>query len=228
MQNNFKKKISWYQKTWAIVLFLFLFFPVGLFLMWKYSKFKTVPKAIITALVAFIFIGSVLESPNNSTNNITTANKQQETTIQNTNSKSDSEELKEKEEKEKQEKIVAEQKAAEEKARVEAKQKEVQEAEAAKIAAEKKAKEEAENARIQAEKEEQQRQAQQQVVAQAKQKAEKTIQNNPENGEMVWLSATGKKYHRINNCGNMNPNKARQVTKDQAIQGGYDPCKKCW
>ena len=40
-------------------------------------------------------------------------------------------------------------------------------------------------------------------------------------GEMVWLSATGAKYHRINNCGNMNPNKARQVTRDSAISSGF-------
>ena len=45
---------------------------------------------------------------------------------------------------------------------------------------------------------------------------------------MVWLSATGKCYHRINNCGKMNPNKARQVTKDAAIQQGYRACSKCW
>ncbi|MDU1279916.1 MAG: hypothetical protein E6342_14835 [Clostridium sp.] len=47
-------------------------------------------------------------------------------------------------------------------------------------------------------------------------------------GEMVWLSATGAKYHRINNCGNMNPNKARQVTRDSAISSGFEACKKCY
>ena len=47
-------------------------------------------------------------------------------------------------------------------------------------------------------------------------------------GEMVWLSATGEKYHSINNCGRMNPNKARQVSLEDAINGGYDRCSKCW
>ena len=47
-------------------------------------------------------------------------------------------------------------------------------------------------------------------------------------GEMVWLSATGEKYHSINNCGRMNPNKARQITLEDAISGGYDKCSKCW
>lgn len=46
-------------------------------------------------------------------------------------------------------------------------------------------------------------------------------------GEMVWLSATGSKYHSINNCGKMNPNKATQVTLEYAIQHGYEACSKC-
>ena len=44
----------------------------------------------------------------------------------------------------------------------------------------------------------------------------------------VWLSATGSKYHSINNCGRMNPNKATQVTEQYAIEHGYDACSKCW
>lgn len=46
--------------------------------------------------------------------------------------------------------------------------------------------------------------------------------------EMVWLSATGEKYHSINNCGRMNPNKARQVSLEDAINSGYGKCSKCW
>ena len=47
-------------------------------------------------------------------------------------------------------------------------------------------------------------------------------------GGMVWLSATGSKYHSIPNCGNMNPNKAYQVSRASAEAEGYEPCKKCW
>jgi competence protein ComEC len=43
---------------------------------------------------------------------------------------------------------------------------------------------------------------------------------------MVWLSATGSKYHRINNCGRMNPNTARQVTLEKAKES-YEPCGVC-
>lgn len=46
-------------------------------------------------------------------------------------------------------------------------------------------------------------------------------------GKKVWLSATGEKYHSINNCGKMNPNKARQVTLEEAKNNGKEPCSKC-
>ena len=39
--NNFyapPKKEKWFMKTWAVILFLIFFWPVGLFLMWKYKK----------------------------------------------------------------------------------------------------------------------------------------------------------------------------------------------
>lgn len=45
---------------------------------------------------------------------------------------------------------------------------------------------------------------------------------------MVWLPATGEKYHNKNNCGRMNPDKARQVTKGEAERLGYEPCEKCY
>ena len=44
----------------------------------------------------------------------------------------------------------------------------------------------------------------------------------------VWISATGTKYHSINNCGNMNPDNATQLTEEQAIGMGYGKCSKCW
>lgn len=47
-------------------------------------------------------------------------------------------------------------------------------------------------------------------------------------GRMVWISATGSKYHSIPDCGNMNPDKATQETESQALSQGYEACKKCW
>ena len=52
--------------------------------------------------------------------------------------------------------------------------------------------------------------------------------NNSSSTAMCWLSATGYKYHSINNCGRMNPNNARQVTIAEAERQGYGRCKKCW
>lgn len=45
---------------------------------------------------------------------------------------------------------------------------------------------------------------------------------------MVWLSESGSKYHSINNCGRMNPNKARQVSQSSAEASGYGRCSKCF
>lgn len=46
-------------------------------------------------------------------------------------------------------------------------------------------------------------------------------------GQMVWLSATGSKYHSKNDCGNMNPSTSRQVSIDEASQS-YGACSKCF
>ena len=46
-------------------------------------------------------------------------------------------------------------------------------------------------------------------------------------GGDVWLSATGSKYHSINNCGRMNPDKAIRVSRSEAEARGYEPCSKC-
>lgn len=47
-------------------------------------------------------------------------------------------------------------------------------------------------------------------------------------GGMVWISATGSKYHSINNCGRMNPDKASLVTEAEAKNKGLGKCSKCW
>ena len=44
----------------------------------------------------------------------------------------------------------------------------------------------------------------------------------------VWASETGKKFHNKNDCGNMNPEKARKITVDEAKQEGLTACKKCY
>lgn len=44
----------------------------------------------------------------------------------------------------------------------------------------------------------------------------------------VWLSEKGTKYHSIDHCGRMNPDKARLVSLEYAISEGYEKCDKCF
>lgn len=57
--NNGQK---WYKKTSWIIALLILFFPAGLFLMWKYSNWKKPIKIIVSALYVIGFL-SVILSP---------------------------------------------------------------------------------------------------------------------------------------------------------------------
>ena len=94
-------------------------------------------------------------------------------------------------------------------------------AEEERVAAEK-----AEQERIAAEEARLAQEAEAERQAEEAKKAEEASQENNVS-QMVWLSATGDKYHSINNCGRMNPDKARQVTLEEA-QSRYEPCSKCW
>ncbi len=47
---------KWYQKTGAIIVLLILFFPLGFFLMWKYSNWNKGVKIIISCICAAICI----------------------------------------------------------------------------------------------------------------------------------------------------------------------------
>ena len=58
--------------------------------------------------------------------------------------------------------------------------------------------------------------------------SEQTAAADDSQEEMVWISATGSKYHIIPDCGNMNPDKAYQEPVSQAQAQGYEACKKCF
>ncbi|NGY69121.1 coiled-coil domain-containing protein [Clostridium perfringens] len=47
-------------------------------------------------------------------------------------------------------------------------------------------------------------------------------------GEMVYITATGKKYHRKNKCGNTNPAMTSYIPLSEAESMGYSPCSKCY
>lgn len=61
-------------------------------------------------------------------------------------------------------------------------------------------------------------------------KSKNQVKNNKKDfsGKIkVWVSATGRKYHRIPNCGRMNPKKAKQIVID-ANSNKYKRCEKCF
>lgn len=51
--------MKFYEKTWFIILMLIVFFPVGLFLMWKYTTWNKTAKIIVTVLIAALFISGL-------------------------------------------------------------------------------------------------------------------------------------------------------------------------
>lgn len=52
---DMKKK--WYQSTLAIIASLIIFFPLGLFLMWKYASWNKILKIVITVIFTIILLG---------------------------------------------------------------------------------------------------------------------------------------------------------------------------
>lgn len=57
-KNEFESTKQWYQKTGWAIAFLIIFFPIGLFLMWKHTNWNKIIKIIITAIFIFAFIGA--------------------------------------------------------------------------------------------------------------------------------------------------------------------------
>lgn len=49
-------KQKWTHTTGGVIFWLFIFFPVGAYLMWRYAKWNNITKGIITAILAFLFL----------------------------------------------------------------------------------------------------------------------------------------------------------------------------
>ncbi|HCV8108477.1 TPA: Ltp family lipoprotein [Staphylococcus aureus] len=54
-----QESTSWYKQEWCIVLSLLFLFPLGLFLMWKFSKWPSLVRTIITVVIAVIALASI-------------------------------------------------------------------------------------------------------------------------------------------------------------------------
>jgi len=58
-----QKDLKWYQKKNGIIIVLILFFPVGLYLMWKHSDWNNKTKVIITSI---FLIGAIFSKTDES------------------------------------------------------------------------------------------------------------------------------------------------------------------
>lgn len=54
-----QESTSWYKQEWCIVLSLLFLFPLGLILMWKFSKWPSLVRIIITVVIAVIALSSI-------------------------------------------------------------------------------------------------------------------------------------------------------------------------
>lgn len=52
-----ESEARWYKKTYSIVLLLIFFFPIGVYLMWKYGKWSNRTKLIITGIFSLYVLG---------------------------------------------------------------------------------------------------------------------------------------------------------------------------
>ena len=77
-------KEKFYQKTWFTVLFLIVFFPIGLFTMWKYKKFNKIARIIISAFFIIFLIFFFIPTDNSDDVKTTekTTNQAKESTTQ--------------------------------------------------------------------------------------------------------------------------------------------------
>lgn len=75
-----KDKTKWYYKKWFVVLTLIIFFPIGVFLLWKSKSFGKKSKIIITGIFFVIFfIGFISPDEETSTTVTKSANSTTET-----------------------------------------------------------------------------------------------------------------------------------------------------
>lgn len=101
-----------YEKNWFVVLMLILFFPVGLYLMWKHTKWNKIVKVIITG---FFVLCVLTNMANRESNSRTTINTKETTKQEVTNNSKDEIVEKASEEAQKSDKKKEETKAVEEK-----------------------------------------------------------------------------------------------------------------
>jgi len=180
--------MKWHENSWAAILFLVVFFPVGLFLMRKYQHWNQKARFIVTGAVALVCIIVVVS--NNTTEEYEPVLSQTEqTTNETTEHKTEPETLIEATTTEAEPEIVTEITTATTPAPP-----------AITIPP---------------------------TAPPTPPPTPAPMTEAPAPVVMVWLSATGSRWHAINNCGTMNPANARQISLEDARARGYTPCDNC-
>lgn len=208
-------KNKWYQKSWAIVLFLIIFFPVGLYLMWKHSGWSKLVKIIITAFFAFILI---FGSGSDDIGSSAILNSETQTTAQQENSTQDNSGLSE------ENKTIEE--TTEETSEIESTthSKLETEIESTKRPVTTTKKETTTHKETTTKKETTSHKEETTTQKPTTTKPEPTTEK--EHSEMVWIPQSGKKYHSHSGCSGMkNPS---CVTLEKAKSWGYTACKRCY
>jgi hypothetical protein len=67
MEQNNNNSNAWYEKTWLVILLCVIFFPVGLYALWKNSTIGKGWKIGVTAIIALIVIANLGDSDDKTT-----------------------------------------------------------------------------------------------------------------------------------------------------------------
>lgn len=213
---------KWYQKSWGIILMIILFFPVGIFLMWKYSNWNKIIKIIITATFAMFFLIGMV--PEDSAHPSDTDNNTEDSAIMAIVDESETETAIQKQTTTQEYSTTQEQTTVQEYGPTQEQfttQKQTT-AETQTTIQEKSTNQNPATTKKQTTTTKPTT-IQKQTTTQ---KPTTEIVHQPNQTEMVWIPKSGSKYHSHSGCGNMkNP---RQVSLEEAKNRGYEPCSKCY
>ncbi|MBQ6600607.1 MAG: DUF4236 domain-containing protein [Clostridia bacterium] len=219
---------KWYQKSWFAILMLILFFPAGVYLMWKHTNWNKIIKIVITVFFAFVllaaFQGDEGETPSETNNNITTSdfsasstetteNSTEESTTESTTKETTTESTTKETTTEEPttesttKETTTEPTTKETTTKVTTTVTTTKETTTKATTTESTTKETTTKATT------------------AEPTTKQTTEETP-NAEMVWISKTGKRYHCISNCSGMKT--ATLVTLDEALSRNLTPCNNCY
>lgn len=90
--NKKNEKQKFYKKTWFVILMLIFVFPLGLFLMWKFTSWKKPVKIVVTILIALFLIFGIIGNSNKPQTDTKNTAKTEKTQDKNNSDKSEKQE----------------------------------------------------------------------------------------------------------------------------------------